>query len=60
MMTFEPTMDLRFVRRDGRSILQQRWEERWQGRQGELIKELGEPILSEWRDVPLFTGNTGE
>lgn len=43
MDRFEPTMELRFVKRDERRILQQKWEA-VSGRE-------------EWRDVPLVAGS---
>lgn len=65
-MKMLPTNELRFVERtitDLRKleqpqrkerILQQRWEEEWRTADGAPLKEVGEPIASEWRDVPVF------
>lgn len=68
-MKMLPTNELRFVERkvpfwdetDKRfydvghtaRVLQQRWEEEWMLRDGTTLKDEGEPIASEWRDVPL-------
>ena len=51
-----PTVELRFIERDGRKILQQRWGTPRMSRAnqyGHASHWLSEP--AEWRDVPLVT-----
>lgn len=46
---YRRTDQLRFVIRNGKRVLQQRWYCIWQGKNGEVYPE-------QWRDVPLEKG----
>jgi len=51
---WEATVELRWVHRDGRFILQQRWINRLQGPTADDEDRIAD---SEWRDVPAEKGD---
>lgn len=51
----EPTANLRFIERDGKRILQQRWALKHCD-----IQHRVTGLTGEWRDVPLETETDGE
>jgi hypothetical protein len=50
-----PQMEVRFVLRDGKRILQQLWVNTKYEYEGKLLMPVPRHVSTEWRDVPLVT-----